>query len=69
MEGINEEDLNKALEEQAVWEVINFLEDKLEELEEVMDTRNLTEEEQDEYFEKSKQINELLDIIDNGDEE
>lgn len=68
MEEINEEELNKALEEQAIWEVINYLEDRLEELEEMMEFGPLTEDLESEYYEKSKQINELLDMFDEEDE-
>lgn len=68
MEEINEEELNRALEEQAIWEVINYLEDRLSELEEMMEYGPLPEDLESEYYEKSKHINELLDMIDDGDE-
>ena len=67
MEEMNEEELNKALEEQAIWEVIDYLEDRLTELEEMMEYGPLTEDLEAEYYEKSKQINELLDMIDNDE--
>lgn len=68
MEEINEDELNKALEEQAIWEVIDYLEERLTELEEMMEYGPLTEDLETEYYQKTKQINELLDIIDEDDE-
>ncbi len=68
MEEINEEELNKSLEEQAIWEIIDYLEDRLGGLEEMMEYGPLTEDLESEYYEKTKQINELLDMIDDGDE-
>lgn len=65
---ISDEEINKALEEQAIWDVINYLEDRLEELEELMDEGPLTPELENEYYEKSREINELLDMIDDGDD-
>jgi hypothetical protein len=68
MEELSEEEINKALEEQAIWDVINYLEERLEELEELMEYGSLTEDLEQEYYQKSKQINELLDMIDDGDD-
>jgi hypothetical protein len=65
---ISDEEINKALEEQGIWDVINYLEDRLGELEELMDEGPLTPELENEYYEKSREINELLDMIDDGDD-
>ncbi len=63
------DELNKALEQQAIWEVIDYLEGRLEELEELMEDGPLSKELMDEYRDKDKTINELLDKIDDGEEE
>ncbi|MHA2101726.1 MAG: hypothetical protein ACW99A_24020 [Candidatus Kariarchaeaceae archaeon] len=64
-----DDELNKALEQQAIWEVIDYLEGRLEELEELMEDGPLSKELMDEYRDKDKTINELLDKIDDGEEE
>ena len=68
MEEIDDEELNKALEEQAIWDVINYLEERIEELEELMEYGSLPEDLESEYYQKTKQINELLDMIDGVEE-
>lgn len=68
MEELSEDELNKALEQQAIWEVIDYLEGRLEELEELMEDGPLTKELMNEYRDKDKTINELLDKID-GEED
>ena len=47
-----DDELNKALEQQAIWEVIDYLEGRLEELEELMEDGPLSKELMDEYRDK-----------------
>ena len=69
MEEISDDDINKALEQHAIWEVIDYLEGRLEELEDLMEEGPLSPELLDEYWDKNKIVNELLDKIDDGDED
>ena len=69
MEEINDDEINKALEQHAIWEVIDYLEGRLEELEDMMEDGLLSDELMREYSSKNKTINELLDKIDDFDEE
>ena len=69
MEEISDDDINKALEQHAIWEVIDYLEGRLEELEDLMEEGPLSPELLDEYWDKDKIVNELLDKIDDGDDD
>lgn len=69
MEEINDDEINKALEQHAIWEVIDYLEERLEELEDMMEDGPLSNELMEEYRDKNITVNELLDKIDDGDEE
>lgn len=62
MERKNE--INKALEQQAIWDVIDYLEERLGELEDMMENGSLSDELMREYHDKDKTINELLNKID-----
>jgi hypothetical protein len=64
-----EDEINKALEQQAIWEVIDHLEARLEELEDLMEEGPLSPELLDEYWDKDRIVNELLDKIDDGDDD
>lgn len=66
---ITDEEINEALEEQAIWDVIDYLEERLEELEEMMEEGPLPNDLRSEYYEKNKQINELLDIVDDSEDD
>ena len=61
--------INKALEQQAIWEVIDYLEERLEELEELMEDGPLSDELMEEYRDKNITVNELLDKIDDEEED
>ena len=63
-EEINNDDINKALEQQAIWDVIDYLEERIEELEDMMEDGPLSDELMEEYRDKGKTVNELLDKID-----
>ena len=65
----NTDDIDKALEQQAIWEVIDYLEERLEELEDMMEDGPLSKDLMEEYRDKDKTINELLDKIDDGESE
>lgn len=69
MEEMNDDEINKALEQHAIWEVIDYLEERLEELEDMMEDGPLSNELMEEYRDKNITVNELLDKIDDGDEE
>lgn len=63
-EEVNNDDINKALEQQAIWDVIDYLEERIEELEDMMEDGPLSDELMEEYRDKGKTVNELLDKID-----
>jgi hypothetical protein len=69
MEEISDDDINKALEQHAIWEVIDYLEGRLGELEDLMEEGPLSPELLDEYWDKDRIVNELLDKIDDGDDD
>ena len=68
-EEINNDDINKALEQQAIWDVIDYLEERIEELEDMMEDGPLSDELMEEYRDKGKTVNELLDKIDEFEED
>jgi hypothetical protein len=55
---------DKGLELRAIWELIDHLELRLEEIEEMMEDGPLSDDLLNEYKDKDKTINELLDKID-----
>ena len=55
---------NKKLELKAMWDIIDHLELRLEEIEDMGSDGPLSEELTREYIEKNKTVNELLDKID-----
>jgi hypothetical protein len=67
MEEINDDEINKALEQQAIWDVVDYLECRIEELEDMMEDGPISDELMREYSDKNKTINELLDKIDDFD--
>lgn len=66
---LTDDEINKALEQQAIWDVIDYLEERLEELEEMMEDGPLSDELMQEYRDKDKTVNELLDKVDEFDDE
>jgi hypothetical protein len=67
MEEINDDEINKALEQQAIWDVVDYLECRIEELEDMMEDGPISDELMREYSDKNKTINELLNKIDDFD--